>query len=36
LGTLVPAIGWQRGPLGFAASLSGSAFALRISYTFER
>jgi hypothetical protein len=34
--TLVPAIGWQRGALGFAASLSGSALALRISYTFER
>jgi len=34
--TLVPAIGWQRGPLGFAASLSGSAFALRISYAFDR
>lgn len=34
--TLVPAIGWQRGPLGLAVSLSGSAFGLRFSYTFER
>jgi hypothetical protein len=34
--TLVPAIGWQRGALGLAASLSGSAVVLRISYTFGR
>lgn len=34
--TLVPAIGWQRGGLGFAASLSGSAIVVRISYTFGR
>jgi hypothetical protein len=34
--TLVPGIGWQRGALGFAASLSGSAIGLRISYTFDR
>ena len=33
--TLVPAIGWQRGNLGFAAGLAGSAITLRISYTFD-
>ncbi len=33
--TVVPALGWQRGPLGLAASLAGSAFAFRVSWTFE-
>ena len=32
--TLVPALGWQRGPLGFAASWVGSAFTLRASFSF--
>jgi hypothetical protein len=32
--TVVPAIGWQRDGLGFAASLVGSAITLRISYSF--
>ena len=32
--TVVPAIGWRRNGLGVAASLVGSAVALRISYTF--
>jgi hypothetical protein len=32
--TLVPAIGWQRGAFGWAASLSGSAIALRVSLSF--
>jgi hypothetical protein len=31
--TLVPAIGWQRGPLGVAASWVGSAFTLRVSFS---
>lgn len=34
--TLVPSIGWQRGKLGFAATLTGTAVAFRISYTFDR
>jgi hypothetical protein len=34
--TVVPAIAWQRGPLGLAVTLSGSAFGLRFSYLFER
>jgi hypothetical protein len=34
--TLVPSIGWQRGKLGLAATLTGSAVAFRISYTFGR
>jgi hypothetical protein len=33
--TLVPTVGWQRGGIGFAATLTGSAIALRISYTFD-
>ena len=33
--TLVPAIGWQRGNIGFAAALTGSAITLRVSYTFD-
>jgi hypothetical protein len=33
--TLVPSIGWQRGGLGLAATLTGSAIGLRISYTFD-
>lgn len=33
--TLVPSIGWQRGGLGLAATLTGSAIALRVSYTFD-
>jgi hypothetical protein len=33
--TVVPALGWQRGPVGLAASLTGSAFAFRASWTFE-
>jgi hypothetical protein len=33
--TVVPAIGWQRDALGFAASLVGSAITLRISYSFR-
>jgi hypothetical protein len=32
--TLVPAISWQRDALGFAASLNGSAIALRVSWRF--
>jgi len=34
--SLLPSIGWERGKLGFAASLTGSAIAFRISYTFGR
>ena len=34
--TLVPAIGWQGRSLGFAASMNGTAFALRASWTFQR
>jgi hypothetical protein len=33
--TLVPTIGWQRGGIGFAATLTGSAIAVRMSYTFN-
>jgi hypothetical protein len=32
--TLVPAIGWERGALGLAASLAGSAVAVRVSVGF--
>ena len=31
---VVPAIGWQRGPLGLAASWAGTALTLRASVTF--
>ena len=34
--SVVPAIGWQRGALGFAASLTGSAVGFRVSYSFGR
>lgn len=32
--TLVPAIAWQRGAFGLAASLAGSAVVFRVSYSF--
>lgn len=34
--TLVPAVAWQRGALGLAASLAGSAVVFRVSYRFGR
>jgi hypothetical protein len=34
--TLVPAVGWQGRSLGFAASMNGTAFALRASWSFQR